>query len=100
MTVEFGYPPRDKEAEIISHESQLPLEVALALAKLGEKVRHLKTSGLEEGVSTRLLIYAGQLIKQGVAPRRSCTVAVSRSLTDDQDSQRAIDEVINAIFPE
>ena len=100
VTVEFGYPPRDKEAEIISHESQLPLDVALALAKLGEKVRHLKTSGLEEGVSTRLLIYAGQLIKQGVAPRRSCTVAVSRSLTDDQDSQRAIDEVINAIFPE
>ncbi len=100
VTVEFSYPPRDKEAEIISHESQLPLEVALELAKLGEKVRHLKTSGLEEGVSTRLLIYAGQLIKRGVAPRRSCTVAVSRSLTDDQDSQRAIDEVINAIFAE
>ena len=78
----------------------MPLETALDLAKLGEKVRHLKASGLEEGVSTRLLIYSGQLIRQGVTPRRACTVAVSRSLTDDNDSQRAIDEVINAIFPE
>ena len=45
------------------------------LAKLGEKVRHLKASGLEEGVSTRLLVYAGQLIGRGVparaAPARS-----------------------------
>ena len=100
VTIEFTYPPRDKEAEVIAHESALPLETALDLAKLGEKVRHLKTSGLEEGVSTRLLIYAGQLIRQGVAPRRACTVAVSRSLTDDDDSQRAIDEVIHAIFVE
>ena len=99
VTIEFTYPPRDKEAEVIAHESGLDLEVALELAKLGEKVRHLKASGLEEGVSTRLLIYAGQLMRRGVRPRRACSVAVSRSLTDDVDSQRAIDEVIYAIFP-
>jgi nitric oxide reductase NorQ protein len=99
VTIEFTYPPRDKEAEIIAHESQLEFETAIDLARLGEKVRHLKASGLEEGVSTRLLIYAGQLIKRGVPARRACAVAVSRSLTDDIDSQRAIDEVINAIFP-
>jgi len=99
VTLEFTYPPRDKEAEIIAHESKLDLELALDLAKLGEKVRHLKASGLEEGVSTRLLIYAGQLMRRGVRARRACSVAVSRSLTDDLDSQRAIDEVIAAIFP-
>jgi nitric oxide reductase NorQ protein len=99
VTIEFTYPPRDKEAEVIAHESGVDLETALDLAKLGEKVRHLKASGLEEGVSTRLLIYAGQLMQRGVRPRRACAVAVSRSLTDDIDSQRAIDEVIHAIFP-
>ena len=99
VTIEFTYPPRDKEAEVIAHESGVNLETALDLAKLGEKVRHLKASGLEEGVSTRLLIYAGQLMQRGVRPRRACAVAVSRSLTDDVDSQRAIDEVIHAIFP-
>ena len=99
VTIEFTYPPRDKEAQVIAHETGLEMDIALDLARLGEKVRYLKASGLEEGVSTRLLIYAGQLIHRGVPARRACSVAVSRSLTDDVDSQRAIDEVINAIFP-
>src|SRR5262245_12350390 len=76
VTIGFDYPPRDKEAQVIAHESAVDLQVAMSLAKLGEKVRHLKASGLEEGVSTRLLIYAGQLIRHGVAARRACEVAV------------------------
>jgi nitric oxide reductase NorQ protein len=70
------------------------------LAKLGEKVRHLKATGLEEGVSTRLLIYAGQLIGTGVPPRRACQVSISKSLTDDHESQRAIEEIAAAVFGE
>jgi hypothetical protein len=46
-----------------------------------------------------LLIYAGELIRQGIAPRRAATVAVTWSLTDEADSKRAIDEVVKAIFP-
>jgi nitric oxide reductase NorQ protein len=98
VTIEFDYAPRDKEAQVIAHESGAPIDVALDLAKLGEKVRHLKASGLEEGVSTRLLIYAGQLMRSGVPPRRACEVAVSKSLTDDGESQRAIGELAHAIF--
>jgi len=98
VTIEFDYPPRDKEAQIIAHESGIDMDTALALAKLGEKVRHLKASGLEEGVSTRLLIYAAQLMQRKVAPRRACRVAVSTSLTDDVESQRAIDSLVAAIF--
>ena len=73
-------------------------DMAMQLAVLGEKVRHLKASGLEEGVSTRLLIYAGELIRQGITPRRAATVAVTWSLTDENDSKRAIDEIVKAIF--
>ena len=98
VTIGFDYPPRDKEAQIIAHESGIDMDTALALAKLGEKVRHLKASGLEEGVSTRLLIYAGQLIQRAVPPRRACRVAVSTSLTDDVESQRAVDALVAAIF--
>jgi nitric oxide reductase NorQ protein len=98
VTIEFDYPPRDKEAQVIAHESGASMDVALELAKLGEKVRHLKASGLEEGVSTRLLIYAGQLMQRGVPARRACEVAVSKSLTDDAESQRAIGELAQAIF--
>ncbi len=98
VTIDFDYPPRDKEAEIIAHEAMVPADLAIQLALLGEKVRHLKGAGLEEGVSTRLLIYAAQLIRQGVAPRRACTAAISRSVTDDWELRRAIEEVIGALF--
>jgi nitric oxide reductase NorQ protein len=98
VTIEFGYAPRDKEARVIAHESGVTPEVALRLATLGEKVRHLKANGLEEGVSTRLLVYAGRLMRGGVPARRACEAAVVASLTDDLESQRAIGELAEAIF--
>ena len=98
VTIEFDYAPRDKEAQIIAHESGVPMERALSLATLGEKIRHLKAHGLEEGVSTRLLVYAARLMNSGVAPRRACDAAVVRSLTDDVESQRAMTELTEAVF--
>ena len=67
-------------------------------AKLGEKVRNLKDHGLAEGASTRLLIYAGKMIAQGVNPRKACQVAVSFVVTDDYSVQSSIDEVVFSIF--
>ncbi|HLH78387.1 MAG TPA: CbbQ/NirQ/NorQ/GpvN family protein [Candidatus Binataceae bacterium] len=99
VTIEFNYPPAEKETNIIAHEAGVDQNCAGQLALLGEKVRNLKSSGLEEGVSTRLLIYAGELIRNGIAPRRAATVAVTWSLTDEADSKRAIDEIVKAIFP-
>jgi nitric oxide reductase NorQ protein len=98
VAIDFGYPARDLEARIIAHESGVDARQALRLATLGEKVRHLAAGGCGEGVSTRLLVYAGQLIRLGIAPGRACTVAVSHALSDDVESQRAIDDVVGAIF--
>ncbi len=98
MAIEFGYPPRELEAQIIARESGVADPIAAELAKLGEKVRHLKEHGLAEGVSTRLLIYAGRLIQEGISARRSCQVAVVWALTDDHDVQRSIEEVVSSIF--
>ncbi len=100
VAIDFHYPPRDKEAQIIAQESGVHWAIANDLAKLGEKVRHLQSQGLEEGVSTRLLIYAGLLISQGVKPRRACELAVGQSLTDDLDLLQGIKEVVYSIFPE
>jgi nitric oxide reductase NorQ protein len=99
VAIDFDYPPAEVETKIIAHESGVNFESAASLAKLAEKVRNLKEHGLEEGVSTRLLIYAGQLMVQGVAPRRACEVAVAQAVTDDFDVGRGIVEVIRAIFP-
>ncbi|MEW6269668.1 MAG: CbbQ/NirQ/NorQ/GpvN family protein [Thermodesulfobacteriota bacterium] len=99
VSLEFDYPPRDREAEIIRHESGVDADTALLLATLGEKIRTLRGAGLGEGVSTRLLIYAGQLVARGVAPRRACTVAVTNSLTDDAEMIRSVGELVSALFP-
>ena len=98
MAIEFNYPPREMEAKIVEHESGVTPAVAMDLAKLGEKVRHLKEHGLAEGASTRLLIYAGQLITEGIPARRACQVAVVWALTDERDVQRSIEEVVSSIF--
>lgn len=98
IAIEFGYPPKELEKRIIEHESGTSGIVAWDLARLGEKVRHLKEYGLQEGVSTRLLIYAGKLIEKGISPRRACQVAVVWALTDDAQVQRGVEEVVSAIF--
>lgn len=98
IAIEFNYPPRELEARIISHEAGIDQAVALDLAKLGEKVRNLREHGLGEGVSTRLLIYAGKLIAKGIPARRACQVAVVWGLTDDAEVQRSIEEVVSSIF--
>src|SRR5438093_172759 len=100
IAIEFGYPPRDIEAQIISVESGCELDIATELAKLAEKVRNLKEHGLAEGVSTRLLVYAGKLIARGISPRRACQAAIVWGLTDDFEVQRSIEEVVTSIFAE
>ena len=98
VALEFDYPPRAIEAEIVRHESGADEAIAHQLAKLGEKVRNLKEHGLGEGASTRLLIYAGKLISQGISPRRACQVAINWAVTDDESVQRSIEEIISSIF--
>ena len=98
ISIEFGYPPRELEADIIQHESGVNASIAADLARLGEKIRNLREHGLSEGASTRLLIYAGKLIEKNTTPRRACQVAIAWALTDDYDVQRSIEEVISSIF--
>jgi nitric oxide reductase NorQ protein len=98
IAIEFDYPTPDIEASIVEREAGISHDVAVGLVKLGGKVRNLKNHGLEEGVSTRLLIYAGTLIREGIGIERACDVAIARPITDDVDMQRSILELVKAIF--
>ena len=98
ISIEFDYPPVDVEAEIVAKESGCNDEQAHALARLGEKIRNLREHGLAEGASTRLLIYAGRLMQQGIPARRACQVAIVWTLSDEQELQRSIEEVVYSIF--
>ncbi len=98
ISIEFDYPPVDVEAEIVAKESGCSDEEAHALSRLGEKIRNLREHGLAEGASTRLLIYAGRLMRQGIPARRACQVAIVWTLTDEEELQRSIEEVVYSIF--
>ncbi len=98
VALEFDFPDEETEAQIIAHESGCDLDTAERLARLGLKIRNLREHGLEEGASTRMLIYAGRLIKEGVSHRRACQVSVTWGITDDPQVQRSIDEVVTSIF--
>lgn len=98
ISIEFDYPPAQVEAEIVQRESQCTEVQAEALAKLGVKVRNLREYGLQEGASTRLLIYAGRLMTEGISARRACQVALVWNLTDELELQKSIEEVVSSIF--
>jgi nitric oxide reductase NorQ protein len=99
VALEFDFPDEERESTIIAHESGVDEANADLLARLGQKIRNLREHGLEEGASTRVLIYAGRLIKEGISSRRACQVAVTWGITDDPQIQRSIDEVVSSIFP-
>lgn len=98
IAVDFTYPSRDIEVEIVCHEAGIDRETAERLVSIGHKVRHLKNHGLEEGISTRLLIYAGQLIGQGIPIHLACQATIADALTDDLEMRRSLIEIIQSFF--
>lgn len=96
--LDFHYPEAAIEAEIVGHESGVSAEIAAKLVSVGEKTRHLKGHGLEEGASTRMLIHAGHLISRGIDPVAACRVTLVRPITDDADMRDALDAVVTAFF--
>jgi nitric oxide reductase NorQ protein len=99
VSLEFTYPGIEIEATIIAHEGGVEPTLARQLALVGEKVRNLREHGFEEGVSTRLLVYAAQLSAGGIEPRRACDVAIARAVTDDAEVQKAIGAIVDVLLP-
>lgn len=96
--LDFNYPEHDVEAEIVAHESGTTVEIASKLVHIAERARNLKGHGLDEGISTRMLIYAGSLIAKGVPPLAACRVALVRPITDDPDMRDALDSAVTTYF--
>ncbi len=97
ISLEFDYPPAEAEAQIVAREGGVQESIARDLVKIGEKVRNLKGHGLEEGVSTRLLVYAAQMIAGGVDAITACEIAIASPITDDHELQRGIREIVTTV---
>ncbi len=94
----FGHPSVNVETHIIQTESGLPEDESRKLAELGSKIRELKGFGLDEGVSSRLLVYVGRLIKAGLTPVEASTCAISHTLTDEAEVWSAIQNIVHLYF--
>jgi nitric oxide reductase NorQ protein len=99
VSLEFHYPAVEVEATIVTHESGVDAAMAHRLATIGDKVRALREHGLADGVSTRLLVYTGQLIAGGIAPRRACDIAITHAISDEADVQQAVADIIDVLLP-
>jgi nitric oxide reductase NorQ protein len=95
---DFDYPEADLEAGIVATETGLERDTAAKLVKIAAAARNLKGHGLDEGISTRLLVYAATLIKGGVEPRDACRMALVRPITDDADIRATLDHANDAVF--
>ena len=98
ISFEFEYPPAAVEQAVVQAEAGVDAATAETLVRIAGKVRNLTDRGLEEGVSTRLLVYAGQLMAHGSAPDAACRLALSRTLTDDADMVATIDQIVADFF--
>ena len=96
--LDFDYPAEEIEVAIVSKESGVDKATAEKLVQISHRARNLKGHGLDEGISTRLLVYAGQLISKGVEPVAACSMTMVTPLTDDPDMRDTLDAAVQTFF--
>lgn len=97
--MQFDYPEAEIEAQIVASEGGIDLTMAERLVTLAGKIRNIREQGLTEGASTRLLIYAANLIRGGIDLKTACRTAISLPLTDDERLQETLEDLISDLFP-
>lgn len=96
--LEFDFPAPANEIPVVARESGLSEERVKPLVRLAGKLRALKGQDLEEGVSTRLVVYAATLIAQGMPVERAILAAMIEPLSDDEDVKRGLLDLVTAIY--
>jgi nitric oxide reductase NorQ protein len=94
----FDYSNAEHELVIVCQESGIEKQTAKQLVQLGNDLRRLKDHDLEEAASTRLLIYTATMIKSGLSVHDACQICLVQPLTDDKETQKSIERLIDAHF--
>ena len=98
VAIEFDFLPRDREIAVVSAESGLAEGMVAPLVDLARRLRALKGHDIEEGVSTRLLVYCASLIDAGLEPSQAVRSAMIEPLTDEPDVRAALLELTRAVI--
>ena len=96
--LDFDYPEQAIETDIVAKESGVDTDTAQKLVQIAHRARNLKGHGLDEGISTRLLVYSGQLIHKGVEPVAACSMTMVTPLTDDPDMRDTLNAAVQTFF--
>ncbi len=96
--LDFDYPDARLEAQIVATEANIDADTASKLVKIAESARNLKGHGLDEGISTRLLVYAANLMHHGITKSDACRMALVRPITDDADIRSTLNHAVDAVF--
>ena len=98
VSLRFDFPRPEQEEAVLIGETACAPDLARRLVAIANALRALKDRDLEEAASTRLLVYAALLIKDGMDPVAACRVGIIESLTDDADVAEGLMEVVAATF--
>jgi nitric oxide reductase NorQ protein len=98
VAIEIDFPPADVEEKVVAHEAGVDPQMASQLVRLGQAIRRLENAGLREVASTRVLIAAGRLVREGLPLPVAAKAAVTGPLTDDPVVTAGLSELIDAYF--
>ncbi len=96
--INFDYPAAEQEVQIICQETGLDRMRCVPLVNLARSIRNLKDLDLEEGASTRLLVYCATLMMAGIEPLEAAEAALIEPLSDDDSAKEGLLEVVQATF--
>ena len=96
--IDFDFPQSDVEAEIVVHEGGVTAETAARLVAIAQQSRALRGRGLDEGISTRMLVHAASLIAEQIDVHDACRLAMTAPITDDREVLAALDGFVEAQF--
>ena len=98
IAIEFDFPPLETEVQVVAAESGLAPERCRTLVGLARRLRELKGHDLEEGVSTRLLVYCATLIADGLSMDEAVMCAIIEPLTDDAEVKKGLIELAKVVL--
>ncbi|MNZ89016.1 Denitrification regulatory protein NirQ [compost metagenome] len=98
VALRFDYPGEAVETDILIGEAGLDEPLARRLVSLGQALRRLEQHDLEEVASTRLLIFAGRLIRSGLDSRQACLASLAEPLSDDPATVAALMDIVDVHF--
>ncbi|WP_226779920.1 CbbQ/NirQ/NorQ/GpvN family protein [Oceaniglobus trochenteri] len=98
VSIGFDFPAPEVETAVVVAESGLDAARAGALVRLAGHIRALSGMDLEEGVSTRLLIYAATLVARGMKVERAIEAAIVEPLSDEPDVQQALRDLAASVY--